>query len=165
MITAYIGVGSNIERKKHIEAAVSELSRVGQVEKLSTIYECEPVGFKSAAFYNLVIEIKTSCSLTEFSYQLRNIELVWGRAENAQKYQDRTLDLDIVLFGDLVSSASPELPRNDIYKFPFVIQPLYELCPELIVPNDGRTIREIWQKAKHLDTLNPVDIWFDIHAQ
>lgn len=161
MTTCYIGVGSNVERKKHIEAAITELLQIGDQIRLSTIYECEAVGFESAPFYNLVVEMKTEQTLTDFSRQLRHIELKWGRAENAEKFQPRTLDLDIILFGDEVSDSAPQLPRSDIYKYGFVIEPLNELCADLIVPNDGRTIGEIWQQANYKEHLSAVSTWFE----
>ncbi|EGR0749699.1 TPA: 2-amino-4-hydroxy-6-hydroxymethyldihydropteridine diphosphokinase [Vibrio vulnificus] len=157
MNTVYIGVGSNIEREKHARAAWQELSLLGEALQASPIYECAAVGFDSHAFFNFVIRLNTSMTLEELASQLRQIELKWGREENAAKYQDRTLDLDIVLFGDCISSQKPELPRSDIFKYPFVIQPLYDLQPDLVIPGDGRTVEEIWQTARDLDTLRAVD--------
>ncbi|ASC56039.1 2-amino-4-hydroxy-6-hydroxymethyldihydropteridine diphosphokinase [Vibrio vulnificus] len=157
MNTVYIGVGSNIEREKHARAAWQELTLLGEALQASPIYECAAVGFDSHAFFNFVIRLNTSMTLEELAFQLRQIELKWGREENAAKYQDRTLDLDIVLFGDCISSQKPELPRSDIFKYPFVIQPLYDLQPDLVIPGDGRTVEEIWQTARDLDTLRAVD--------
>ncbi|EGQ8025818.1 2-amino-4-hydroxy-6-hydroxymethyldihydropteridine diphosphokinase [Vibrio vulnificus] len=157
MNTVYIGVGSNIEREKHARAAWQELTLLGEALQASPIYECAAVGFDSHAFFNFVIRLNTSMTLEELASQLRQIELRWGREENAAKYQDRTLDLDIVLFGDCISSQKPELPRSDIFKYPFVIQPLYDLQPDLVIPGDGRTVEEIWQTARDLDTLRAVD--------
>ncbi|KJY80039.1 2-amino-4-hydroxy-6-hydroxymethyldihydropteridine diphosphokinase [Vibrio nigripulchritudo] len=156
MITTYIGVGSNIERKKHVQAALSELRELGEQIRISTVYECASVGFESRPFYNLVVEMKTSLSLSSLSSTLREIEIRWGRDPDAQKMQDRTLDLDIVLYGDVVSSK-PSLPREDIYKYAFVIQPMYELCPELVIPNDGRTVTQIRQTMNNFDSLIAVD--------
>lgn len=161
MITAYIGIGSNIDRRKHIQAAIEELRLLGQDVRISTIFECEAVGFESHAFYNLVVEMKTELSLTEFSRQLRDIELKWGRAADAGKFEPRTVDLDIILFGAQVSSAKPELPRSDIFKYAFVLQPLMELCPQLVVPQDGRTIEQIWQQSDFSVALEPVAQWFN----
>lgn len=161
MITAYIGIGSNIDRRKHIQAAIEELRALGQDVRTSTIFECEAVGFESHAFYNLVVEMKTELSLTEFSRQLRDIELKWGRAADAGKFEPRTVDLDIILFGDQVSNAKPELPRSDIFKYAFVLQPLMELCPQLVVPQDGRTIEQIWQQSDFSVALEPVAQWFN----
>ncbi|MDN3609030.1 2-amino-4-hydroxy-6-hydroxymethyldihydropteridine diphosphokinase [Vibrio ostreicida] len=161
MNTAYIGVGSNVDRRKHIEAAINELSAIGQDLRLSTIYECEAVGFESSAFYNLVVEVRTHFGLAEFSQRLREIEVKWGRDEQAKKFQPRTVDLDIILFGQQTSLMSPELPRSDIYKYGFVIEPLNELCGELCVPGDGRTVRQIWSQVRYQETLSRVDIWFN----
>tara|TARA_Y100001956_G_scaffold68963_1_gene71928 strand:+ start:3331 stop:3819 length:489 start_codon:yes stop_codon:yes gene_type:complete len=161
MITAYIGVGSNIERRKHIQAAIKELGMLGKELRLSTVFECEAVDFESHAFYNLVVEMKTSLDLAEFARQLRLIELKWGRAANAGKYEPRTIDLDIILFGDHVSETKPELPRSDIYKYAFVLQPLLELCPSRVIPLDGRSVEQIWQQSQFDTALLPVPLWFN----
>ena len=153
MITSYIGVGTNLERRKHVEAAVRELSQLGQQLRLSQVYECDALGFDSHPFYNLVIELKTELTFTQFSQALRNIELKWGRRPDAGKLEDRTLDLDIILFGEMVSDTQPEIPRSDIYKYPFVLQPLYELCPQRVVPGDGRTIAALWQAMPSFQSL------------
>ncbi|NVC92475.1 2-amino-4-hydroxy-6-hydroxymethyldihydropteridine diphosphokinase [Vibrio natriegens] len=156
MITAYIGVGTNIDREQHAKVAYNELQQLGEDLLVSPIYECEPIGFSSQNFYNFVITLRTSLSLEEFSHRLREIEFKWGREENAQKYQDRTLDLDIVLFGELISTQKPELPRSDIYKYPFVTKPLYDLNPHLVIPGDGRTVADIWYAMQPVDSLKPV---------
>lgn len=160
MITTYVGIGSNIGRHKHIEAAISELRNFDPELRLSTIYECEAVGFESQPFYNLVVEMKTSLDLTNFSRQLRDIEFKWGRAVDAGKFEPRTVDLDIILYGSVISTGQPELPRSDIVKYAFVLQPLLELCPQLTVPNDGRTIEQIAQQSQFTTPLTPVPLWF-----
>ena len=157
MNTAYIGVGTNIEHKKHARAAIYELASLDVNRVVSPIYECAAVGFSSQQnFYNFVIRIDTSLGLEDLAKILRQVEIKWGRAENAQKYQDRTLDLDIVLFGDVISEQ-PELPRSDVFKYPFVIKPLFDLKPDLIIPGDGRTIADLYQMHKAAcDALTPV---------
>lgn len=156
MITAYIGVGTNIDREQHAVVAYRELQKLGDELLVSPIYECEPIGFSSQNFYNFVIALRTALSLEELSYKLREIEFKWGREENAQKYQDRTLDLDIVLFGECISTQKPELPRSDIFKYPFVTKPLFDLEPNLVIPGDGRTVADIWQLMQPVDSLTPV---------
>ncbi|CAM2943444.1 2-amino-4-hydroxy-6-hydroxymethyldihydropteridine diphosphokinase [Vibrio mytili] len=156
MITTYIGVGTNIERERHCMAAYQELQKLDEDLVVSPIYECAPIGFNSQNFYNFIIRLRTGLSIEELRSHLRGIEFKWGREENAQKYQDRTLDLDIVLFGECVSKQSPELPRSDIYKYPFVTKPLYDLEPNLVIPGDGRTVAEIWQAMQPVDSLKPV---------
>jgi len=160
MITVYVGIGSNIARHKHVEAAIGELRALDDELRISTIYECEAVGFESQPFYNLVVEMKTRLDLTEFSRQLRDIEFKWGRVVDAGKLEPRTVDLDIILFGEQISQQTPELPRSDIFKYAFVLQPLLELCPQLVVPNDGRTIEQIAQQFQFELPLSPVSKWF-----
>ena len=160
MTLAYIGVGSNLEREKHIQAAYQELHKIGSV-RASCVYECQPIGFDSHAFYNMVFELVTELSLVELQRRLKEIELRWGRAVNAQKFQDRTLDLDILLFGDAVSSSDPIVPRHDIFTYEFVAKPLLELCPDYIIPSDGRSIRQVWQSLESKGTLTLVAFTFN----
>lgn len=165
MTTAYIGVGSNQDRHSSIEAGVRALAELATAWCISTIYQCPSVGFSSHPFFNLMVEIDTDLALPELLAQLKQIELRYGRTLNAQKYQDRTLDLDIVLYGDCVSESEPVLPRPDIYRYPFVIQPLYELCPQRVIAGDGRTVEQIWQQAQDLSSLTPVPLWFSINEK
>ncbi|GEA60364.1 2-amino-4-hydroxy-6-hydroxymethyldihydropteridine diphosphokinase [Vibrio comitans] len=146
MTQTYLGIGTNIERDKHAQAAIIELQRLGVNLQVSTIYRCPATGFDGAEFYNFVVGMDTNLALPEFSRRLRALEVAYGRPENAVKQQDRTLDIDILLFGEEVSQQSPQLPRRDIFKFNFVLQPLYELCPERIVPCDGRSVGQIWEQ-------------------
>ncbi|MGR6832423.1 2-amino-4-hydroxy-6-hydroxymethyldihydropteridine diphosphokinase [Aliivibrio wodanis] len=156
MITTYIGVGSNIAPEKHVKAAIDELKALGDVTNISTVYEAEPVGFSSNNFFNLVVELKVTHSLTELGARLREIEIKWGREPSAQKNQDRTLDLDILLYGDVVSESDPTLPREDLFKFAFAILPMVELNPDLIIPSTQRTISEIWAEFSYSQSLKPV---------
>ncbi len=163
MSTVYVGVGSNLDRYQHIEAAITELKQLGSELRLSTIYECEALGFDSHPFFNLVVEMKTLLSLDEFQACLKEAEFRWGRELDVKKFQDRTLDMDILLFGGVISEVSPAVPRSDIYKYPFVIQPLYELCPELRIPGTQLSIEQVWSDFSKLDTLTPVPQWFTVN--
>ncbi|MCW8330342.1 2-amino-4-hydroxy-6-hydroxymethyldihydropteridine diphosphokinase [Photobacterium sp. SDRW27] len=157
MTTVYISLGSNIEREYHIQAAVTELKKLGTDFQVSNIFEAEPVGFCGPNFYNCVVAIKTSLSLDVLQQTLKQLELQYGRAPDAQKNQSRTLDLDILLFGDVVQEAPLTLPRSDLYKFAFVLLPMMELCPERVIPGDGRTIAQLWHSFEHSQVLWPVE--------
>lgn len=157
MTTVYISVGSNIEREYHIQAAVTELNKLGTEVRVSQIFEAEPVGFSGPNFYNCVVALTTPLSLPALQHTLKQLELQYGRAPDAQKNQSRTLDLDILLFGDVVQDKGPALPRSDLYKFAFVLLPMMELCPERVVPGDGRTIAQVWQDFEHSQALWPVE--------
>jgi 2-amino-4-hydroxy-6-hydroxymethyldihydropteridine diphosphokinase len=160
MTLAYVGIGSNIDKHSNIEQAIQALSRLDSDIRLSPIYESPSLGFEGPSFFNLIVELTPSLSLIEFSQCLRKIELECGREIQAKKFQNRTIDLDIILFGNQISTESPKVPREDIYRYPFVIQPLCDLCPDLIVPNDGRMVRQVYRTVKQLECLTLVERWF-----
>ncbi|MCJ2377993.1 2-amino-4-hydroxy-6-hydroxymethyldihydropteridine diphosphokinase [Vibrio sp. ZSDZ34] len=160
MITAYIGVGSNLEREKHIQAAHQELKRLADCVEPSPVYSCESVGFSGHEFYNMVFRIETELSLSELNAALKAIEIRWGRAVDATKFQNRTLDLDILLFGQLISHDKPKLPRDDIFKYPFVVQPLFDLTPDLLIPEDGRSVRAIRENMPECTELKRITFQF-----
>jgi 2-amino-4-hydroxy-6-hydroxymethyldihydropteridine diphosphokinase len=160
MITTYIGIGTNVEREKHIKAAYQELSAIGVNLALSPVYACESFGFEGHEFFNMVARLDTELALDELSTALKDIEVKWGRAIDAAKFQDRTLDLDILLYGKEISQKKPLLPREDIFKYSFVTQPLYDLDPQLVIPQDGRTIKQILETMSDVDSLKRIDFQF-----
>ncbi len=161
MTKAYVGVGSNINKDYHCRLAVERVSALGKAVRCSPVYESEPVGFAGPAFYNFVIELDTSMTLAEFHSALRQIECDAGRDEHAQKFHNRELDLDILLFGDDVSLNHPQVPRDDIYHYPFVIQPLYDLSPSLTIPEDGRTVQTLRNSRQDLHSITRIDFNID----
>ncbi|KAE8176472.1 2-amino-4-hydroxy-6-hydroxymethyldihydropteridine diphosphokinase [Photobacterium carnosum] len=157
MITAYISIGSNIDREYYLPAGVKAVAQLASSWRMSRVFEAEPVGFDGDNFFNSVIEIKTSLSLATLQLSLKNIERQLGRPENTQKNQSRTIDLDILLYGDVICECSPTIPRSDLYKFAFVLWPMNELCPELVIPGQQQTIAELWQHFSPQQSLWPVE--------
>ena len=148
----YVGLGSNIERETNIRGGLGELkSRYGQLA-ISPIYQCKAYGFDGDDFYNLVAGFTTELSIDEVETQLREIEYLFGRSRNETRYSSRTLDIDLLLFGDLVCDKH-ELPRVDITKYAFVLKPLCDLNPELIHPEIGETISTIWKNFELKDQV------------
>jgi 2-amino-4-hydroxy-6-hydroxymethyldihydropteridine diphosphokinase len=121
------------------------------------VYACESFGFEGNEFFNMVARLDTELALDELSSALKNIEVKWGRAADAAKFQDRALDLDILLYGKEISQKKPLLPREDIYKYSFVTQPLYDLDPQLVIPQDGRTLKQFLETMCDVDSLTRVD--------
>ncbi|WP_062456668.1 2-amino-4-hydroxy-6-hydroxymethyldihydropteridine diphosphokinase [Vibrio mediterranei] len=160
MITAFIGVGSNVDREKHIRAACQELSLIASNLKMSPVYACESFGFSGNDFYNMVVRLDTSLNLVEFSAALKEIEVKWGRDIDAAKFQNRTIDLDILLFGNEISQKKPLVPRENIFKYSFVTQPLYDLAPDLVIPNDERTLCQILAAIPAPVALRRIDFQF-----
>lgn len=145
MARVYISVGSNIDRERHVAAALAELrAEFGEIE-CSTVYESEAVGFDGDNFYNLVVAFATDRGVQAVAAALRGIEDRHGRDRSGPRFSSRTLDLDLLLYDDLVTGeAGLELPRREILKNAFVLLPLAELAPDTPHPTEGRTFGELW---------------------
>jgi 2-amino-4-hydroxy-6-hydroxymethyldihydropteridine diphosphokinase len=130
MAIVYVGLGSNIDPEANLHVGVRELrARYGELQ-LSAVYRSRAVGFEGEDFLNLVA-----------SHTLA------GRDRNDGKWASRSLDIDLLLYDDLVVDEKPvRIPRNDVLKYSFVLRPLAELAPDFRHPVTGRTLREHWQE-------------------
>ncbi|MCJ8318416.1 MAG: 2-amino-4-hydroxy-6-hydroxymethyldihydropteridine diphosphokinase [Colwellia sp.] len=145
MAQIYISLGSNVEREHYVNAGLSALAKVYGQLTLSSLFESEAIGFSGAAFYNLVIGITTTHSVEQVAEQLRVIEFAHGRSLDAKKYSPRTLDLDLLLFDDLICQSPAQLPRDEITKNAFVLWPLAEVAPKLMHPILNISYQQLWQ--------------------
>jgi 2-amino-4-hydroxy-6-hydroxymethyldihydropteridine diphosphokinase len=147
MPTGYISIGSNIDKDKHIPASLKALTeRFGQLT-LSSIYESEPIGFAGDAFYNLIAGFDSDLDVKEIVEQLRQIELDNGRNRECKKFSARTLDLDLVLYGDLIiNDGRIQIPRDEIERYAFVLEPLAEIAGHLRHPVSQVRYAELWDK-------------------
>lgn len=150
----YVGVGSNIEREKNICGGLAALARRYGALTLSPVYQARAIGFAGDDFFNLVAAFDTDKTVAELENDLCQIELEHGRRREEDRFAARTLDLDLLLYGDLVSDQH-RVPRADITKYAFVLKPLFDLAPDLVHPQTGRRIAEIWQAFD----FEPDDIW------
>lgn len=149
MTAVCLSLGSNIEREKHIRAALADLRCLLTDLKLSSVYESVAVGFSGENFYNLVIKAEFSGDLATLSRQLKELEDIYGRDRKGPRFSSLTMDIDIVLFGDRVGvHEGIELPRAELYKNAFVLKPLAELAPDGIDPKSGKTFAQLWQELR-----------------
>ena len=147
MHTGYISIGSNIDKDKHIPASLTALENYFGSLTLSSIYESESVGFVGDTFYNLIAGFSTELTVKEVAKILRQIELENGRTRETQKFSSRTLDLDLILFDDLIlNDGRLQIPRNEIEHYAFVLEPLAEIAPNLTHPISHLSYAELWEK-------------------
>lgn len=147
MTAVYVAAGSNVEPEKHLSAALQALATAYGPLTMSPAYRNKAVGFEGADFINLVVGFDTGHSVTEVRQQLQKIEAACDRPPDAAKWAPRTMDLDILLFGDLVSHAPGLIiPRPDLVKRPYMLKPMVDIAPEVRHPTLGQTLRELWEK-------------------
>ncbi|MFW1677456.1 2-amino-4-hydroxy-6-hydroxymethyldihydropteridine diphosphokinase [Pontibacter sp. JAM-7] len=164
MTQVFVSIGSNIERDFHIAQALDALTEHFGRLRLSSVYESEAVGFAGDNFYNLVAEFATDLDIARLSQTLKQIEDDNGRCRQGPRFSGRTLDIDILTYADSVGVVQGiELPRDEILKNAFVLQPLAELAPDALHPELKQAYAALWadyDKAKQL--LWPVTyIWHD----
>jgi len=145
--TAYLGIGSNIDAGNNVRSAIESLRQSFGALSLSPAYRCAPVGFEGDDFINLVAAVQTTMTPLELVDFLHGVEDAHGRDRSAAKWSSRTLDIDILLYGDLwLKSPRLEIPRDEILVFPHVLKPLADLAPNLVHPVERISMAESWSR-------------------
>jgi 2-amino-4-hydroxy-6-hydroxymethyldihydropteridine diphosphokinase len=158
MPRVFVGIGSNIDREQNVLTAVRALDADYHPLRLSSVYESTPFGFHGENFYNLVAGFDTDQSVTQVATRLAAIEQACGRMRDGKNHDSRTLDMDLLLYGDLKRHDQRiDVPRPEITDHAFVLLPLAEIAPDLIHPESGLSIKEMWQRfADRSQKLWPV---------
>ncbi len=152
--TAYIALGSNIgDREQHLKNALAKIEELGEfvkLEKISSFYNTAPVGYvEQPDFLNAVVKVKTILEPEELLSILQEIENTEGR-ERKIHWGPRTLDLDILLFDDMVINTDTlVVPHPEMTKRDFVLVPLCEIAPYAIHPLKKEYIKNIKEEYEH----------------
>ena len=142
MIRAYVGLGANVgEREQTIRHALELLGADPAVAVVATsaLRETEPVGYRNQPrFLNGVAAVDTQLAPRELLERLLAVELELGRTRDGPRYGPRTIDLDLLLYGDsVVDEPGLRVPHPRLHERAFVLEPLAELAPALVVPGRG----------------------------
>lgn len=142
----WVGIGSNLDRERSIRGAVKALrERFGELV-LSRVFESEAVDFEGAFFFNMVAGFDTDAPVGNLNVSLRKIEDVFGRVRGPDTFAPRTLDLDLLTYGDRVGTFDGcKLPRRDILLYAFVLRPLAEVAGDESHPAVLRSYLDLWR--------------------
>lgn len=146
MNRVYISIGSNQQAEQHVRGALDALSERFGPLLISSVYESEAIGFTGDNFLNLVVGLDTAESLDTLAAWLKTVEDDNGRRRDVPRFSSRTLDLDILTYGDQVGyPEGVELPRREILKNAFVLRPMAEIAPHDLHPSEQRSYASLWQ--------------------
>ena len=146
MTTVLLSLGSNLEPKRYLQAAVAVLrQRFGEI-RVSPAYLTPAVGFEGPDFLNNAVQLETDMPLLELNDWLHAVEDAHGRDRSGPRFSDRTLDIDVVYYGDLVMEGPKHLriPRPEL-KHAFVLKPLADIAPAFIDPVQQRSLAQLWR--------------------
>jgi 2-amino-4-hydroxy-6-hydroxymethyldihydropteridine diphosphokinase len=159
-VSVFVSLGSNIEPAQNLQKACHRLTASFGELDMSSVYRNAPVGFEGDDFLNMVVSFASRQKPEHILNRLDELEAEAGRVSGKGVFGPRTLDLDLLLYGELVADDSElKIPRNDIDNYSFVIGPLAELAPELRHPVSGQSMQTLWADFNQADhELEKVDI-------
>jgi 2-amino-4-hydroxy-6-hydroxymethyldihydropteridine diphosphokinase len=162
MTQVLLGIGSNIQPHENICAGLDALQQEFGELDVSSVYHSAAVGFQGEPFLNLVVSLDCAVSVGELAVQLRRLEHAMGRPQQATRFSSRTLDIDILTYGDasgLVEGV--QLPRGEITDNAFVLCPLAELVPTGLHPHTGLCYSQLWQAYTNpRQSVQRVNFWW-----
>ena len=160
MAVVFLGIGSNQLPEDNLRLGIAALRERFVVRALSRVYRNPAIGFEGPDFLNTVACVETELTPRAVCEALEEIHDLAGRERNSARFVNRILDIDLLLYDDLVQHEPPvSVPRDDVLNYAFVLGPLADIAPDLVHPETGRTMAEHWRAFEGgPEQLTPVDL-------
>ena len=148
MHQVFISIGSNIDPLKNIDKVKILLNDLFECT-FSGLYETVAEGFEGDDFVNCVVGFKTDITPTKLNENLKDIEKNMGRTDGQKGMSNRIIDLDLILYGDLVlNDKNLSLPSDDIEKYSFILEPLVEIAGDIKHPVSKQSFKSLLMELK-----------------
>lgn len=160
MTTVLLSLGSNVQPRHYLHAAVQALARQFGAIEASPAYRTAAVGFEGPAFLNSAVGLQTDWSLRQLDDWLHALEDAHGRDRRGPRFSDRTLDIDVVFYGDLIVEGPGHLriPRPEL-KHAFVLKPLVDIAATFVDPVSGLSLAALWRAhPQHEEAFEVVEL-------
>lgn len=160
MTRVFVAAGSNVEAEKNLRLAAEELVKTfGQIE-FSPAYRNVAAGFEGDDFINFVAAFDTELTVRAVVSELQRIEGMCGRERDAPKWAPRSMDLDILLFGDMIcEEPGLILPRPDLLRRAYMLGPMADIAGDVVHPLKKKTISELWGSFdRDAHPLTPIEL-------
>ena len=145
MTQVFIAIGSNYHRDKNINAAISALKEQHLDLLISPTYQTPSYGFDGPDFFNLLATFESTQAHEDIVSSLKAIEVAQGRNYSEKKSPRISIDLDLLLYGsEIINNENHQLPHPDILRYPFILQGLAELAPNLQHPILKQSFTELY---------------------
>ncbi len=152
MERACLSLGSNVEPEANLRAAIAALRARFDGVRVSRVYRTRAVGFDGEDFLNAAAVVETDLGPQALDAWLHALEDAQGRDRGGPRYGNRTLDVDLVLYGERIVEGPGHLrvPRDEL-RHAFVLRPLAEIAPDVVEPRSGRTLAQLWADSPERD--------------
>jgi 2-amino-4-hydroxy-6-hydroxymethyldihydropteridine diphosphokinase len=160
MTQVFVAIGSNVDPLARMQQVARALKLNFPGARFSRVYRNPAFGFVGADFLNAVVGFDSALSIAQLLRALRAIETECGRGPADPKWGPRAIDLDLLLYGELVAAgAGYTLPRRDLLQRVYMLGPLAELAPDTLYPPSGPALRTLWEQlSRSAHVLSPLEL-------
>jgi len=153
MPRVFASIGSNINKAQNLRSCFHTLQQLFRDVQKSSVYQSAAIGFDGADFYNMVVSLETTLTPEHIAKLFSEIEDQHGRERRENPFVSRTLDLDQLLYGDvIVNENGIRLPHRDLTRYAFIVKAMAEIAGDVKHPQLGKTFAELWRNFEPSQT-------------